>query len=167
MQNSFHLNTSYLKHPALIWLPSARTWEQPDCRKWYVTCSQEESFVKVASCNLSVWYLSTEEEEWGLLLRHKPPHVVWFLNRTPAGAKPSCVNYTFGPVTLPALRPAARQETWLSECQRRALACPPTSSGYPEGAAVPVGMSAQRITSTGWLEKNSCSSKCMCQSCLF
>lgn len=50
----------------------------------------------------------------GAFLRHKPLHIICFLK----GAKPSCVDYMFGAVAIPALPPTARRVTWLSECQR-------------------------------------------------
>lgn len=59
-------NTLNIKCPSLIQPPSTGTWQQPGCTKWYGTCSEEKPFIKVASCNLSIWYLSKEGEEWGL-----------------------------------------------------------------------------------------------------
>lgn len=63
-----------LKCPALIWLPSARAGRQPGCRKWCVKGSEEKPFVKDASCNLLIWYLSNEEEERGLFYVQTPKY---------------------------------------------------------------------------------------------
>lgn len=70
-----------------------------------------QPFVKAASCHLSVWYLSKEEEAFRW---HKPLPITWFLNRAQAGAKPPWVGYMFGPVEPQAVRPTARQVTCLS-----------------------------------------------------
>lgn len=129
-----------------------------------------QPFVEVASCHLSVWYLSKEEEAF---LWHKPLHITWFLNRARAGAKPPCVGYMFGPVEPQALRPTARQVTCLSGWQRSCWDTSPDSGkGHllprpcPGSAALPVGMPVRRITSTERLEKNSHASKSGCQSCV-
>jgi len=98
--------------------------------------------VKVASCHLSLWYLSKEEEQRRLFC-DKPLHITRFLNRTQAGAKPSYVDGVFGLAALRArgglgcLR-ASVMLGHISQLGPEALA----RATCPRGAAVPMGMPA-------------------------
>lgn len=162
-------STSWTPCTSRVPLSIAHAWEQPGCGQWHVTRSQEQPFLNVASCNLSILVLKQGRAGVGAFL-HKPLHVIWCLNRTRVGAKPLCVDCMFGPVAPPALwTTAGRWPGWVP----LVLLCPVpwlrwerlTSLPVSEGAAVPVDVTAQRITSIKWLEKNSRLSKCVCQSC--